>query len=519
PTSSSRVDSVDELREGTVRVVFTVDVFNEGVDIPEIDSVMMLRPTGSPVIFLQQLGRGLRLSEGKEHLNVVDFVGNHSSFLLKPRILLGLGSPLMPSNSQVLRAMERDEFEMPAGCSVNFDLELIDIFSALVGTKGVSRAGALEEYCQDTADETGQRPTAVQAHAAGFDPVAARSRHDGWFSMLDSLGLLDDAEQAVTVAHGQLLRAIETESITKSYKLVTLRALIADGTLRTDTTVAAVAQRSHRLVAADPRLVLDVRSKAIPEPREVLPSAWKSFWRKNPLVHLAKSSAETPALFELDGDDFTPAFTVSSELGETFDQMVAEIVDWRLASYLLKGREADADNEPEGPDEPYEERELDPLNRLDQEPVAEGSHLIGERFRRDQVPEMFGVSYNPGNWQSGHISLGKDVVLFVTLKKSSDMQHGSDYVDHFESETQMVWASQNSVGSTSKKGREVLNAVEDGTRLHLFVRAKKSDVAFEYCGQVEPVTHHGEKPMSVTFRLKTPLGPDSAKRFVTNLQV
>ncbi|MGB3411814.1 MAG: DUF3427 domain-containing protein [Microthrixaceae bacterium] len=516
PTSASRVDAVDSLRDGTVEVVFTVDVFNEGVDIPEIDSVMMLRPTGSPVIFLQQLGRGLRISEGKDFLNVVDLVGNHASFLLKPRILLGLGSPLMPTNSQVMRAMAKGDFQMPAGCSVKFDLELIDIFAALVGSKGTSRAGALEEYCLDSAEEAGQRPTAVQAHAAGFDPAAARSRHGGWYSMLSSLRLLNDDEQAVVAAHGDLLRRIETEPITKSYKLVTLRALIADGTLRTGTTVAEVAQRSHRLIVADPRLVLDARSKAIPEPREVSPAAWKSFWRRNPLFHLAKSSANSPALFELDGDDFSPTFSVSDGLGDTFDQVVAEIVGWRLASYLLNGRDAEADGESEDHDVVDGESSLDSTDQLDQNREAEGpSHLIGERFRRNQISEMFGLDFNPAKWNLGHVSLGGDVVLFVTLKKSSAMQYGSDYVDHFESPSEFVWASQNSVGPSVKKGREILGAVENGVRLHLFVRLKKADVAFEYCGLVEPISHHGEKPMSVTFRLKTPLGPDAAKRFVT----
>ncbi len=60
-----------------IKVVFSVDMFNEGVDIPSVDMVMFLRPTESPVVFLQQLGRGLRRSKGKEYLNVLDFIGNY----------------------------------------------------------------------------------------------------------------------------------------------------------------------------------------------------------------------------------------------------------------------------------------------------------------------------------------------------------------------------------------------------------------------------------------------------------
>ena len=82
---------MDQLR-GRSQIICTVDVFNEGLDVPEIDTVLMLRPTESPVVFLQQLGRGLRRSHGKDALTVIDFIGNHRSFLIKPRTLLTLGS-------------------------------------------------------------------------------------------------------------------------------------------------------------------------------------------------------------------------------------------------------------------------------------------------------------------------------------------------------------------------------------------------------------------------------------------
>ena len=57
--------------------IFTVDIFNEGIDIPKINQVVMIRPTQSAIIFIQQLGRGLRKTEGKHYLTVVDFIGNY----------------------------------------------------------------------------------------------------------------------------------------------------------------------------------------------------------------------------------------------------------------------------------------------------------------------------------------------------------------------------------------------------------------------------------------------------------
>ncbi|MCG3024337.1 helicase-related protein, partial [Escherichia coli] len=70
-------DDRDELE-----VIFSVDIFNEGVDIPSVNSVLMLRPTNSPIVFIQQLGRGLRKHASKSFLTVLDFIGNHSKVFL-----------------------------------------------------------------------------------------------------------------------------------------------------------------------------------------------------------------------------------------------------------------------------------------------------------------------------------------------------------------------------------------------------------------------------------------------------
>ena len=77
--SDGQIESLEALRSGTLKTLCVVDMFNEGLDIPAVDRVVMLRPTESKVIFLQQLGRGLRAAEGKTRLLVIDFVGNHRS--------------------------------------------------------------------------------------------------------------------------------------------------------------------------------------------------------------------------------------------------------------------------------------------------------------------------------------------------------------------------------------------------------------------------------------------------------
>src|SRR5437764_15095096 len=91
------------------------------------------------------------------------------------------------------------------------------------------------------------------------------------------------------------------------------------------------------------------------------------------------------------------------------------------------------------------------------------------------------------------------------MQKSQAMSYGSEYVDHFEGPESFVWSSQDSVGPDRKKGREILSVLETGEQIHHWVRRRKSDVAFVYLGLVLPLSHDGDRPMSVRFRLMTPL--------------
>ena len=115
PSSAPRATSLEDLEAGDLDVVCAVDMFNEGVDLPAVDTVMMLRPTESGTIWLQQFGRGLRRADGKAHLAVIDYIGNHRSFLLKPRTLLQLG-PGDATLAAALRLARSGELELPPGC-------------------------------------------------------------------------------------------------------------------------------------------------------------------------------------------------------------------------------------------------------------------------------------------------------------------------------------------------------------------------------------------------------------------
>ncbi len=98
--------------------IFTVDIFNEGVDIPSVNQVVMLRPTKSSIIFVQQLGRGLRKNKFKEYVVIIDFVGNYNSNFLIPIALSGDRT----FNKDTIRKYVMEGTRVIPGCStINFD--------------------------------------------------------------------------------------------------------------------------------------------------------------------------------------------------------------------------------------------------------------------------------------------------------------------------------------------------------------------------------------------------------------
>lgn len=349
PHSAPRQIAVEDLQSGAIQVLFAVDVLNEGVDVPEIGTILMLRPTDSPVIFLQQLGRGLRTAEGKEALRIIDFVGNHHSFLMKPRVLLKMGqSTGALTDRAVVDAAETGEFDLPPGCSATFELGAVELLRQMLvqrtdrrGRAARDEAAALAEFCLNYAEEHGARPTAAQAsRSVGVKPGSRPiKKANGWHRYLDSLGLLSDAHKGAVEDAGDVLRALEAESITKSYKLVALQALLELGGAFEPVSIAKVAEASLEAVRADHRLRADIHIKEIPSLDDVTAEKWQAYWLKWPLKHLANKPGKSLFEHEPGGGMMVPAFSVSEEQREAFVVLAFEIVAWRLQIYLL-GSEA-----------------------------------------------------------------------------------------------------------------------------------------------------------------------------------
>ncbi|MFE1818820.1 DUF3427 domain-containing protein [Streptomyces anulatus] len=110
-----RKSALDDLRTGNLQVIFSVDLFNEGLDIPDVDTLLLLRPTSSATVFLQQLGRGLRRTEDKAVLTVLDFIGQHRKEFRFEEQLHALTNL---TRNRLLSNVEQDFPQLPSGCQI-----------------------------------------------------------------------------------------------------------------------------------------------------------------------------------------------------------------------------------------------------------------------------------------------------------------------------------------------------------------------------------------------------------------
>jgi len=536
PSSALRAKSLDDLAAGTVRVVFAVDILNEGVDIPNVDTVMLLRPTESSILWTQQVGRGLRRAEGKDYLTIIDYIGNHKSFLNKVRSALQIGADVDEIRS-ALKNIRSGDLDLPPGCEMTYQLEAIDILESLLP---VAKANALHWYYQDYKDRMGSRPTAAETLHDGYNPRATGAT--SWLDFVSISGDLNAIEKEVLVRHRDFLAELETTPMSKSYKMVTLLALLQEsalpGVLEIGNIVGAVRRIVRRSAALQADFGGDVDDQTLQKVLEENPiTAW-----------VGGRGTGGRSYFSYQNGQFATLFDEQNSSREVFQDLVREIVEWRLTDYLrrtinsgttaefvckviqsggrpsikLPERErsvaipdgwapvtvetvphevnfakiavnvirlpgSEANVLPEitrrwfGPDAgqrgtDFRVRFRSGEGGLEMAPIGDRQTVAGpelwHRYSREQIPPLFGQEFSVSRWNQGFVVLPTDVILLVTLDKSGSAKEHA-YQDRFVAPDIFHWQSQNRTTQSSSHGKLIKDHAEKGVTIHLFVREEK----------------------------------------------
>ena len=224
--------AIKQLKQGKIRVIFSVDMFNEGVDITSVDMVMFLRPTESPIVFLQQLGRGLRKCRGKEFLTVLDFIGNYEKagrvrFLLSGR-----------SNQSAGVYNPSDTSAFPDDCLVDFDMKLIDFFAEMDRKHLKFKDQIVNEYFR-VKELLGRRPDRMDLFTymddGIYETAIAHSKDNPFKRYLEFLKELDELNQGEEVfckgIGREFISLLENTSMSKVYKMPVLMAFYNHGNI------------------------------------------------------------------------------------------------------------------------------------------------------------------------------------------------------------------------------------------------------------------------------------------------
>lgn len=293
--NTAREKALSKLVKGEINVIFSVDMFNEGLDIASLDMVMMLRPTESPTIFLQQLGRGLRLYKDKHYLNVLDFIGNYKKANFSPYLITGASKSQFKKASDVIK----EESLLPEDCIMDFDFRLIDLFEKMDRSSIKIEKLLVEEYERIKA-ELGHRPSRTELFTYMDETIylnikskAKINPFKNYLNFLKNQNDLSDEEIAwLDTPAVNFINMIEKTSMSKTYKLPTILAFIKNGRLELKINDDDLYESfkdfySHGSNAVD--LLRDKNSQTF---KEWGKAEYVKLARKNPVHFLCQSESE-----------------------------------------------------------------------------------------------------------------------------------------------------------------------------------------------------------------------------------
>ncbi|KGM99657.1 DEAD/DEAH box helicase family protein [Clostridium botulinum] len=231
-----RKTAISMLAKAEVNILFSVDMFNEGLDVPSIDMVMFLRPTESPTIFLQQLGRGLRKYQDKKYLNVLDFIGNYKKANLVPFFLTGDRKTIVNKANKRNIPVEED---YPEECLVDFQWQLVDIFKKMYEENKKIKECVIEEFYR-IKEDLKRRPTRVDMFIYMDEEIYENIKKNkknnifkNYLIFLDELNELTEDEKSLLNTIGEeFIKMLEETSMSKTYKIPLILAFYNDGNFK-----------------------------------------------------------------------------------------------------------------------------------------------------------------------------------------------------------------------------------------------------------------------------------------------
>ena len=420
--------------------IFTVDIFNEGVDIPQVNQVIMLRPTQSAIIFVQQLGRGLRKADNKKYVVVLDFIGNYSNNFLIP---IALSGDRTYNKDNIRKYVREGARVIPGGSTIHFDeITKKKIFTSI--DKMTTTKRMLTDKYNQVKYKLGRIPTIVDFYKLGeIDPmlfIKYAKTYDNFVSKVDA-----DYHISFSANEEQILAFISSLIIDgkRPHELLMLKMMLDGKSIDEDLFAYELKCIGEKFKKADYHSAVRMMNMDFVSGTDAVKYANIDFFSindKNP-----ESFERSTTFFEmLNNARFREEISNLLEYGMLrYADMYANHDDNNFVLYAK-----------------YSRKDVCRLMNWDKD---ESSTMYGYRIKHGTCP------------------------IFVTYEKQNDISESTKYEDGLITTQLFNWFTRSGVSLDSNESKEIINSSKTGLKIVLFV--KKSDGEgsdFYYMGEVTP---------------------------------
>lgn len=316
-----RHEAIEKLASGELDVIFTVDLFNEGVDIPSVDTLLFVRPTESLTVFTQQIGRGLRLYDTKNHCVIIDLIGNYRNADIKLSLF---------NTESDRKTSKTTQPVVPELCELHLDLQVINILKEMERKKQPRKEKLLEDY-KDLKLELGRRPTYLELHLqVASESIQYRQEFHSYYGFLFWANELSEREKEVYQRYERWLVEEEKTGMTKSYKMVVLLSMLERGPANwyKPITSTEVAPFFHQyLMEKEYRKRIDFSDRGA---KKLWKYDEKGVSKLIATMPMTKWSGSSKGLISYENDILKLEFDVLEEDEEILYEMTKDICEYRL---------------------------------------------------------------------------------------------------------------------------------------------------------------------------------------------
>jgi len=443
--------------------IFTVDIFNEGVDIPSVNTVLMLRPTNSPIVFIQQLGRGLRKWGNKSFLTVLDFIGNHNKTFL---IAIALNGSRYYDKESLKVAVATGFANIPGATHIQMDKISQERILAQIDRENFNSMKYLkEEYYEFKKLNQGRIPYLLLDYLkydGAPDPVKFIDREKSYIQWVAKVEKEDRLKELLLNEEfeGTMKELSSKLPLKRIYEFVVIRYLLDHETISIQT---AREQILKMIDGIDEDSILH------------------SFEYLNQNYYDSGQLKNKPKLFQYEDGQLSKTPLFSNLLkNEEYRTYIEDIISYGIFRY---------------------EKEFKRVY------VGVPQFQLYEQYQMVDAALLSNYRKIHSSFRgSGLLANGKEYFLFVDLHKEEDVKESINYKDKFISPQEFQWQSVNNTTQQSERGKDIIFNKQRGVNLHLFIRKYKEidgkTEPYIYIGKGNVVEYEGNKPITVKMELE-----------------